>query len=132
MGDQNFIIRISAVPECDQTSLQSPSVKRCDVEADFSGGELISLGGIELPARADRRRGLALAGARAMTDTGRKTSCGHLLLELIKQRIQSLALRYEDLNDPPQLRPATLHITGTAASNEAPLRLAASSHQVEN
>ncbi len=48
--------------------------------------------------------GLTLAVSQVLADTRRQASCNHSLLELLKQRIYSLALAYEDLNDHIELR----------------------------
>jgi hypothetical protein len=92
------------VTECYQSSLQFPSVKRRKVEADFSGGDITSNGGIPLLAQIDRTMGLTRSVARALQDTRRRASCGHSLEELLKQRIYALGLGYEDLNDHGELR----------------------------
>ena len=94
----------STVTECHQTSLEFPAVKRRKVEADFSGGDITSNGGIPLLAQLDKQMGLTQAVARAIADTRRQASCNHSLLELLKQRIYALALGYEDLNDHSELR----------------------------
>lgn len=90
--------------ECYQTSLEFPSVKRRKVEADFSGGDITSNGGIPLLSQVDRQMGLTQAVARAMVDSRRQASCDHSLLELLRQRVYALALGYEDLNDHHELR----------------------------
>lgn len=90
--------------KCYQSSLPFPSVKRRKVEADFSGGDITSNGGIPLLAQVDTQMGLTRSVARALADTRRKASCDHSQEELLKQRIYSLALGYEDLNDHDELR----------------------------
>ncbi len=105
--------------KCYQTSLQFPSVKRRKVEADFSGGDITSNGGIGLLAQVDQKMGLTKAVARAMGDTRRKASCEHSLNELLKQRIYALALGHEDLNDHDQLRQDLA--LQTATSRDKPL-----------
>lgn len=90
--------------ECYQTSIEFPSVKRRKVEADFSGGDITSNGGIPLLSQIDRQMGLTQAVARVMGDSRRQASCEHSLLELLRQRVYALALGYEDLNDHHGLR----------------------------
>ena len=90
--------------KCYQSSLQFPSVKRRKVEADFSGGDISSNGGIPLLAQVDKVMGLTRSVARALQDNRRQASCDHSLEELLKQRIYALALGYEDLNDHGELR----------------------------
>ena len=90
--------------ECYQTSIEFPSVKRRKVEADFSGGDITSNGGIPLLSQVDRQMGLTRAVASAMADSRRQASCDHSLLALLQQRVYALALGYEDLNDHHGLR----------------------------
>lgn len=90
--------------QCYQTSLNFPPVKRHKVEADFSGGDITSNGGIPLLSQVDQQMGLTQAVARALGDSRRQASCDHSLIELLKQRIFALALGYEDLNDHQNLR----------------------------
>ena len=94
----------SAVTVCYQTSLEFPSVKRRKVEANFSGGDITSNGGIGLLAQVDKQMGLSRSVAKALADTRRQASCNYSLQELLKQRIYALALGYEDLNDHTELR----------------------------
>ena len=90
--------------ECYQTSLEFPPVKRRKVEANFSGGDITSNGGVPLLAQVDKQMGLSQSVARALADSRRQASCNHSLQELLKQRIYALALGYEDLNDHIELR----------------------------
>ena len=90
--------------KCYQTSFEFPSVKRRKVEANFAGGDITSNGGISFIAQTDQQLGLTQAAARALTDKRRRASCDHSLEELLKQRVYSLALGYEDLNDHQELR----------------------------
>ena len=103
-GVETLTTRNSAVTECYQTSLEFPSVKRRKVEANFSGGDITSNGGIPLLAQVDKQMGLSRSVAKALADTRRQASCNHSLQELLKQRIYALALGYEDLNDHTELR----------------------------
>lgn len=90
--------------ECYQTSLDFPRVKRRQVEAEFSGGDISSDGGCLLLSRADKTVGLTQAISRALGDSRRQASCSHDVKSLIRQRIYGLALGYEDLNDHDRLR----------------------------
>ena len=90
--------------KCYQTSLEFPSVKRRKVEANFSGGDITSNGGIPLLSQVDRQMGLTRAVSRLLNDPRRTASCEHSLLELLRQRVYGLALGYEDLNDHAELR----------------------------
>ena len=82
----------SAVTECYQTLLEFPPVKRRKVEANFSGGDITSNGGIPLLAQVDKQMGLSRSVAKALADTRRQASCNHSLQELLKQRIYAQAL----------------------------------------
>ena len=90
--------------ECYQNPIKFPSVKRRKVQADFSGGDITSNAGIPLLSQVDEKLRLTRAIARAVDDPRRQASCEHTLQELLKQRIYSLALGYEDLNDHQELR----------------------------
>ena len=81
-----------------------PRVKGRRVEADFSGGNVTSDGGVLLLRQADRYLGLTAAAASMFNDPRRQASCGHSLLSMIRQRVHGLALGYEDLNDHDRLR----------------------------
>jgi hypothetical protein len=74
------------------------------VVADFSGGHLSSDGGVLLLQQVDRGLGLSRALARCFTDRRRPDLIEHSIEQLIAQRLQALALGYEDLNDHQDLR----------------------------
>lgn len=90
--------------ECYQGALAFGRVQRRRVQADFSGGEITSDGGVLLLRQADRRTGLIEAVARAVGDPRRRASCDHRLTTLLRQRVFGLALGYEDVNDHDHLR----------------------------
>lgn len=90
--------------KCYQTSIPFSPVKRRKVEADFSGGDISSNGGVLLLAEVDKRLNLSATIAKTLTDNRRRASCKHSLETLIKQRLYGLALGYEDLNDHVELR----------------------------
>jgi len=92
------------VTECYQSVLEFGLVQRRNVEAEFSGGEITSDGGVLLLRQADRRIGLIDAMARALGDPRRQASCDHRLTTLLRQRVFGLALGDEDVNDHDQLR----------------------------
>jgi Transposase DDE domain group 1 len=92
------------VTECYQGSLQFGRVFRRKVEADFSGGEISSDGGVLLLKQTDQRIGLVSAMAKALGDPRRQASCDHRLSTLLRQRVFALALGYEDVNDHDHLR----------------------------
>lgn len=90
--------------KCYQTSFHFSSVKRRQVEADFSGGDITSNAGVLLLREADRKLGLCRSVARVLGDQRVRGRCEYTVEELIKQRVYGLALGYEDLNDHLQLR----------------------------
>ena len=111
-------------------SFKFSSVKRRQVEADFSGGDITSNAGILLLSEIDRKIGLSRSIARAMGDDRRKASCEHSVEELLKQRIYALALGYEDLNDHKELRHDLA--LQTAISRDKPLSSAATLSRFES
>jgi hypothetical protein len=74
------------------------------VEAEFTGGDVSSDGGVLLLRQVDRRLGLTAAVAGGLDDERRAASCDHTLLALLRQRVFGIALGYEDLNDHQTLR----------------------------
>ncbi len=90
--------------DCIQERLPFPRCKGRRVEACFSGGDITSNGGVLLLRQADRMLGLTKRVAQALSDPRRLASCCHDALAIVRQRVYSLALGYEDLNDHDQLR----------------------------
>lgn len=90
--------------ECYQKTLDLGRVQRRRLEAEFSGGEISSNGGVALLRQVDQRLGLSAAMAHAMGDPRRQASCRHRLDTLLRQRVYAIALGYEDVNDHEQLR----------------------------
>ena len=85
-------------------SLGFPRCKGRKVEADFSGGNVTSDGGVLLVREVDRRLGLTASIARLLSDPRRQASCEHTVLSMLRQRVYGLAAGYEDLNDHDSLR----------------------------
>ncbi len=81
-----------------------PGCKGRRVEAEFSGGDVTSDGGVLLLRQADRRLELTAQVAEILEDPRRQASCEHRLLPMLRQRVYGLALGYEDLNDHDTLR----------------------------
>ena len=90
--------------DCNQQQHLFPACKGRVVEARFSGGAITSNGGVLLLREADRRLGLTGRVAKALSDPRRQASCVHDALSMVRQRVYSLALGYEDLNDHDGLR----------------------------
>ena len=73
-----------------------PGCKGRKAEADFSGGDVTSDGGVMLLRQANRRLGLASAAAGLLNAPRRQASCEHDQLSMLRQRVYGLALGYED------------------------------------
>ena len=89
---------------CTQESFEFPAVKRRKVEAEFSGGDISSDGGVLLLRQVDRRLGLLEAVHRVLHDPRDSGKVVHSQLSLLRQRVYGLCLGYEDLNDHQELR----------------------------
>ncbi len=89
---------------CTQAGLEFPPVKRRRVQAQFSGGEVTSDGGVMLLRQADQLTGLMEAIDRVIPDPRDPDLITHTQLSLLRQRVYALALGYEDLNDHERLR----------------------------
>src|SRR5258708_39204453 len=74
------------------------------VQADVSGGHLSSDGGALLLRQIDRGLGMSRALAQCFYDTRVQVFVDHSVEELLAQRLEGLALGYEDLNDHNTLR----------------------------
>ena len=90
--------------DCTAKSIEFPACKRRKVEAQFSGGDVTSDGGVMLLRQADRRMKLSERIAVHLDDWRRQKSCQHALEDLLRQRLYGLALGYEDLNDHDTVR----------------------------
>ncbi len=90
--------------KCTQAAFDFPPVKRRRVEAEFSGGDVTSDGGVMLLRQADRRTGLMKAIDTVIPDPRDPELITHSQLSLLRQRVYGLALGYEDLNDHENLR----------------------------
>lgn len=92
------------MPKCTEGKIAFGRVGRRVVEADFSGGDLSSDGGLMLLKRADERIGLTRAAAAVLSDRRDPARITHELRTLLAQRIYALCCGYEDLNDHTRLR----------------------------
>ena len=92
------------MPNCTQTSFSFPPLKRRKIQAEFSGGDITSDGGVLLLRQMDKQLGLLDAVDRALFDPRNSDQITHTQLSLLKQRVYGLCLGYEDLNDHTQLR----------------------------
>jgi len=81
---------------CAQTAFHLPPAKRRRAEAEFSGSEVPSDGGVLLLRQAERRLGLPEAVDAVIRDP---RYIKHGQLSLLRQPVYGLCLGYEDLND---------------------------------
>ena len=85
--------------ECNATQLEFQGLGRRKVQAAFDGGHLSSDGGALLLRDVDERLRVTERLAQCFTDHRDRDLIEHRALELLRQRIQGLALGYEDVND---------------------------------
>ena len=90
--------------KCTQSRLEFPALKRRKVEAEFSGGDVSSDGGVLLLSQIDRRLKLLEHVDRVIPDPRDPRYVEHSQLSLLRQRVYGLCLGYEDLNDHQSLR----------------------------
>jgi hypothetical protein len=84
---------------CTTKKIEFARSKGRKIEAEFSGGDVTSDGGILLLKMADQKLGLI-----KKDDPRDQDKCNHDQVTMLRQRIFSLALGYEDLNDHDTLR----------------------------
>ena len=90
--------------DCTLSSFDFPSCRKRRVEADFTGGEVTSNGGVLLLRQADRMLGLSASVARRLIDVRQQGKVAHRLETMLRQRVFAVALGYEDVNDHAALR----------------------------
>ena len=86
------------------------------IEADFTGGDLSSDGGLMLLRRIDSKIGLSAAVAKALGDPRDPDRITHPLRHLIAQRLYGICCGYEDLNDHDRLRDDLLMQTAVGST----------------
>jgi len=89
---------------CNQQRFHFPSVKKRQVSAAFTGGNVTSDGGIPLLRQVDRRLGLTRRLAEVLPDPRDPARTEHDQLSLLRQRLYGICAGYEDLNDHDTLR----------------------------
>jgi hypothetical protein len=96
---------------------------RREVRVSFDGGKMSSDAGALLLRETDRRLRLLERFSRCFRDERSPLLVRHRLSELLAQRVYSIALGYEDLNDQEQLRfdPLLGVLAGKQAVGEAGL-----------
>lgn len=89
---------------CNPNTLQFPPLKRRKIQAEFSGGDITSDGGVLLLRQIDKHLGLLQSVDQKLLDPRNPQRITHSQLSLLRQRVYGLCLGYEDLNDHHQLR----------------------------
>lgn len=109
--------------ECTTQRISFSGTQRRQIVADFNGGRLTTDAGVLLLREVDRQIGLIDAINECVPDPRDPRYTIHQQRELIAQRIFSIALGYEDLNDQQTLRddPALQIAAGKAAEEDDPL-----------
>ena len=90
--------------ECNQSQFEFEGHFSRRVVAEFSGERLTTEGGALLLRATDRKIGLLHRVVSCFTDARDPQRIEHALSEMLVQRVYSLALGYEDLNDHEELR----------------------------
>jgi hypothetical protein len=118
------------MPKCTDAKIEFGRFGRRLIEADFSGGDLSSDGGLLLLRQIDQHLGVSRAAAAVIPDPRDPTRIEHSLRDLLAQRLYGLCCGYEDLNDHKTLRDDVL--MQTAVGREEPLASAPSFSRLEN
>jgi len=87
-----------------QKSIEFQALNRKIVQAEFSGGYITNDAGVMLLRAIDKKLGLIKAIDKIIKDPRNPKCIEHTQLSLLRQRIFSIALGYEDLNDHTELR----------------------------
>src|SRR6202451_3321033 len=90
--------------ECNQSSFGFEACGRREIVARFDGGTMSSDGGAFLLRQTDKRLNLLPRLAECFLDGRDQNLVEHTIQEMLAQRIDGLALGYEDINDHEQLR----------------------------
>jgi len=118
------------MPDCNATTLHFAPFKRRQIEAEFSGGDVSSDGGVLLLRQLERRLGLLERAAAVLSDPRDPERITHSVTDMLKQRVFGLCLGYEDLNDHGELRRDVL--LQTAVERDTPLASAPTLCRLEN
>lgn len=120
--------------ECSTDVIEFSSVDRRQVVADFLGGRLTSDAGILLLREVDRKIGLLDAINDAIPDPRDPATITHDQRTMLSQRIFSIALGYEDLNDQQTMRTdAALQVAaGIDAEEDNPMASPSTLCRLEN
>jgi len=115
--------------DCNAQPMLFSNLGRRRVQADFDGGTLTSDAGALLLREANQRIGLIDAINQVIPDPRHPDRTRHTQRSMLAQRIISLALGYEDLNDQQTLRhDPLLQTTADRTPDETPDRAAEPQH----
>lgn len=89
---------------CTTEKIEFARSKGRKIEAEFSGGDITSDGGILLLKMVEQKLGLIKKISSFIEDPRQQGKCDHEQASMLRQRIFGLALGYEDLNDHITLR----------------------------
>lgn len=87
-----------------QQELELPGIDRRKLTVEFSGGDITSDGGCLLLRQVDQNLDLMKQVASVIQDIRKQAYVSHSLESLLRQRVFSIALGYEDVNDHTTLR----------------------------
>ena len=120
--------------ECNTTSVDFTPLGRRQVVADFLGGRLTTDAGALLLREVDRRIGLLDSIDQAIPDPRDPRYTIHHQRTMLAQRIISLALGDEDLNDQQTLRsdPALQTVSSGSVEEDQPLASPSTLCRLEN
>ncbi len=85
--------------QCLGEQLEFHALGRRSVTGRFDGGRISFDGGGVLFREVDRRTGVTARVSRCFLDSRNRASIEHGVDELVSQRLDAIALGYEDLND---------------------------------
>jgi hypothetical protein len=92
---------------CTTKTIEFTRCKNRKVQANFGGGKITSDAGVMLLNQVDKAINLTERIAATANDPRQKKKIKHTVGDMLRQRIYSLALGYEDLNDHDTLRKDT-------------------------
>ncbi|WP_459615278.1 IS1380 family transposase [Bordetella sp. 2513F-2] len=92
------------MPKCTVEVVPMGRVGRRRIQASFTGGDLVSDGGVLLLRQVDRRLGLTRSASAALSDRRRVASVRHEVHTLLSQRVYGLCCGWEDISDHNVLR----------------------------
>ena len=98
--------------------LSFSSTKGRQVEADFTGGQVSSDGGLLLAREVDRKLDLIRRVARRLSDERQGGKVVHANETMLRQRVMGLIAGWEDLNDAQTLRQDPVHQVAAGSAGE--------------